>query len=34
MAAVLFSGWSPEMRMPTRDVLDVAKDHPVMFDAS
>jgi predicted amidohydrolase YtcJ len=23
-----------EMRMPTRDVLDVVKDHPVMFDAS
>lgn len=23
-----------EMRMPTKDVLDVAKDHPVMFDAS
>ena len=23
-----------EMRMPTRDVLDVAPDHPVMFDAS
>lgn len=23
-----------EMRMPTRDVLDVAKEHPVMFDAS
>ena len=23
-----------EMRMPTREVLDVAKDHPVMFDAS
>lgn len=23
-----------EMRMPTRDILDVAKDHPVMFDAS
>jgi len=23
-----------EMRMPTKDVLDVAPDHPVMFDAS
>jgi len=23
-----------EMRMPTREVLDVAKEHPVMFDAS
>ncbi|HYM09997.1 MAG TPA: amidohydrolase [Bryobacterales bacterium] len=23
-----------EMRMPTREVLDVATDHPVMFDAS
>ncbi len=23
-----------EMRMPTKDVLDVARDHPVMFDAS
>ncbi len=23
-----------EMRMPTRDVLDVVTDHPVMFDAS
>jgi len=23
-----------EMRMPTREVLDVAPDHPVMFDAS
>ncbi|MGH7247506.1 MAG: amidohydrolase, partial [Pseudomonadota bacterium] len=23
-----------EMRMPTREVLDVVKDHPVMFDAS
>jgi predicted amidohydrolase YtcJ len=23
-----------EMKMPTRDVLDVAKEHPVMFDAS
>ena len=23
-----------EMRMPTRDTLDVAKDHPVLFDAS
>ena len=23
-----------EMRMPTRDVLDVVSDHPVMFDAS
>jgi hypothetical protein len=23
-----------EMRMPTRDVLDVATEHPVMFDAS
>ena len=23
-----------EMRMPTRDLLDIIKDHPVMFDAS
>jgi predicted amidohydrolase YtcJ len=23
-----------EMRMPTREVLDVARDHPVLFDAS
>ena len=23
-----------EMRMPTRDVLDVDADHPVLFDAS
>lgn len=23
-----------EMRMPTKDVLDVVKDHPVLFDAS